>query len=518
MIVKTRVIGRGNKAIYTQLLAKKMGYPLTVTVNGAEIDSITVNGTPKTTIPTIIMPDDTITILFSIDPIDEYPLTVPSSGATVQVLPHGITITDATGAVEITYSAQLATYSNGAMGARLGSSMAFNNTCACGDSVYVLGGTVASGQYASYVSTSYRYDAINRTCTQLSISPTAWIERGIAAYNGSVYLFGGQTSGVGKGSTCQKYDTTTGTLTSIASLPAARSALSYSCITDEETGKIYIFGGAQDNGTWGANYIPKTVYVYDVANNSFSTTTNLPVGLYGVIAAKHGRYVYLFGGTKMYKNGSNWNTTTNTTIYKFNLSTQTFSSISATFPTDRSYLFAYPYNDKIYFVTCQNYASSVTGGTGYLAVFDPTTEQFLPFYPQYNTERYGFGGGFVGNRLYLMGGATKNGRTNTIQYVEVSQTPVATHTVSVSTVSYSTTITVYDGSGTSLGTISAGETKSYTINTGYIVMKVPTNYEVWGTVSSGIEYMGGSLDTGVYVWKVTADGTMTNVNAYEYID
>ncbi|MBR5286215.1 MAG: hypothetical protein IKU30_04890, partial [Clostridia bacterium] len=109
MIVKTRVIGRGNKAIYTQLLAKKMGYPLTVTVNGAEIDSITVNGTPKTTIPTIIMPDDTITILFSIDPIDEYPLTVPSSGATVQVLPHGITITDATGAVEITYSAQLAT-------------------------------------------------------------------------------------------------------------------------------------------------------------------------------------------------------------------------------------------------------------------------------------------------------------------------------------------------------------------------------------------------------------------------
>ncbi|MEO5952863.1 MAG: kelch repeat-containing protein, partial [Chloroflexia bacterium] len=148
-----------------------------------------------------------------------------------------------------------------------------------GQYVYVMGGSNATAQYLNDL---WRWDSGPQTWTQLANMPTGKSNAQAALWNGKIYLPGGY---IGSHITENAiYDIASNTWTTGAPLPATQSGM-----TAAYNGKIYVFGG---------NPGPQSIIrVYDIATNTWSTSSaSLPVATTYGRAITVGNYIYVIGG------------------------------------------------------------------------------------------------------------------------------------------------------------------------------------------------------------------------------
>ena len=156
------------------------------------------------------------------------------------------------------------------------------------DKIYMIGGT-PNGQAGSNVPFIYRYDPLTDTWeTNLASMPEArgWIQGGY--WNGKIYVPGGFTNAVQNSNTLFIYDIASNSWTQGPPLPEARCAYGLAVWN----GNIYVIGGmAPDlyNGT-------KTVYRFNIASNQWTVATSIPLEFDMGGCCYLGDTIYLVGG------------------------------------------------------------------------------------------------------------------------------------------------------------------------------------------------------------------------------
>lgn len=160
----------------------------------------------------------------------------------------------------------------------------------------------------------------------------------------------------------------------------------------ELNGKIYVSGGYPSNRVSVA-----TVQVYDIATDSWSLTTPLPVALNHTVSASVRGKLYVIGG----QSGTGGNGPFVNTVYEFDPARATWTT-RAPMPTERGGGACVVIDGKIY----------VAGGRpprgNDFAVYDPATDtwQRLPDLP---SQRNHVGMAAVGNRIFVAGGRLEAG-------------------------------------------------------------------------------------------------------------
>jgi N-acetylneuraminic acid mutarotase len=123
--------------------------------------------------------------------------------------------------------------------------------------------------------------------------PTARSGCAIAAYNGKIYVIGGEVNGGFTGNN-EVYDPGTNTWQMEASMPTPRAYLSASVVN----GKIYLIGGEEYSST-SPYYIETNVNeVYDPATNTWTTGTPIPAAVYGYASTVINDEIHIVGGSQ----------------------------------------------------------------------------------------------------------------------------------------------------------------------------------------------------------------------------
>lgn len=184
-----------------------------------------------------------------------------------------------------------------------------------------------------------------------------------------VYQLSGHSSS-GKTTSCYRYNTISNTWASIAACPNAvweSSAIGYN-------NKIYVFGGEAviSGNALSSNY----VQIYDIATNSWSMGSSMPVSLMQHKAVRYGNAVYVFGGRT---SSTPTVSTLSNAIYKYSLLSGTWSTLGETLPAGEKNSFgACLGNDNfIYLVGGKNNSTNDAGPfRNTVNIFDPSTELF----------------------------------------------------------------------------------------------------------------------------------------------
>lgn len=195
---------------------------------------------------------------------------------------------------------------------------------------------------------------------QKKILPTPMHWSGVCAYQGKIYLFGGNLNDAAGNTTMsdavQIYDVASDTWTAGTPMPTKR----YLCTAVEVGGKIYVMGGRNFNVP-GAGPLDKNE-VYDPATNTWTTAKATPVPIRGQAATAYNGKIYMIGGNAdPYSNAVN--------IY--DPASDSWST-GAAMPKYLAYGAAVTHGDKIYYIG-GDYATveSPTDIFGGLLIYDP---------------------------------------------------------------------------------------------------------------------------------------------------
>lgn len=120
--------------------------------------------------------------------------------------------------------------------------------------------------------------------------PTARWEMAACAVDGKIYAFGG-LGGLAK---VEEYDPATDTWTSKTDMPTGRSFLECSVIDD----KIYVIGGNDSEGGWGASLA--TVEVYDPATDTWTKKADMSTVRDGAGVSFVNGKLYAMGGSEVH--------------------------------------------------------------------------------------------------------------------------------------------------------------------------------------------------------------------------
>lgn len=134
--------------------------------------------------------------------------------------------------------------------------------------IYIAGGNDINNKSLNSL---YVFDPSENTWTTLTNMPTARFGSGAAAYGDRMYVFGGF---IGNDTSfeiivtdlLEMYDATQQIWTTLASIPEAAGGVS----ATNYGGKIYSIGGSGKQG------VPSSTYYYDINNNNWSSTTEMP--------------------------------------------------------------------------------------------------------------------------------------------------------------------------------------------------------------------------------------------------
>ena len=165
---------------------------------------------------------------------------------------------------------------------------------AVGTRIYVVGGyaDISTGLYA--MTSTLIYDSGANSWSSGAPIPVGDLGIGTAAqaaYNGKVYVMGGDDGDYNSNSTNYEYTIATDSWTLRASMPTARE----NNVAVTLNGKIYVAGGAQGADP---NYAGMTAFeAYDPATDSWATLAPMQVARVSPGIATDGAYVYIYGGT-----------------------------------------------------------------------------------------------------------------------------------------------------------------------------------------------------------------------------
>ncbi len=121
------------------------------------------------------------------------------------------------------------------------------------------------------------------------------LQHAVTAANNKIYVMGGGRAGLAERLRQNwEFDPSTDTWTRKADIPAGGPGSLYGSAVEFE-GKIYIFGGVA--GPPGPIVILNTLFIYDVASDTWSRGRNLPSENFGIAVAVIGRKIYLAYGS-----------------------------------------------------------------------------------------------------------------------------------------------------------------------------------------------------------------------------
>ena len=194
--------------------------------------------------------------------------------------------------------------------------------------IHIWGGRDSSN---AVTNTHQIYSIVNNTWSIGTNMPFSRFGMGYVTVGSIMYIMGGITSSTAI-ATCNSYNYGTNTWTTLASLTSARSL--FKSVYDN--GLIYCMGGYNSS-----NAVTNTNYIYSIANNTFSSGTNMST-------AKRGGSVNCINGFIYYMGGAS---TSGVTVYataeKYNISENSWTSVT-NLPYACEYTVSDVYNDKIY--------------------------------------------------------------------------------------------------------------------------------------------------------------------------
>ncbi len=169
--------------------------------------------------------------------------------------------------------------------------------CAMGDTVYLIGGLVYSGQSFVVSSQIDAWDPATGTLTPKCSLNVARSDPQAVALNGKIYIIGG-LGGSSNQSDCaplksvEVYDPSTNSIGTATPLTTAR--LSFAAATAK--GKIYAIGGlfSTDQGDTALTSVEE----FDPVLNTWTVRQNLPNSRYGCAAASWNDLIYVIGGVE----------------------------------------------------------------------------------------------------------------------------------------------------------------------------------------------------------------------------
>jgi N-acetylneuraminic acid mutarotase len=223
-----------------------------------------------------------------------------------------------------------------------------------------------------------------------SLYPTGYTCQGCAAYNGKIYVFGGD--GSADRNINQAYDWISNSWSLKTNLPRGVRGNAVATLNN----LIYSVGG--NIGT-GSTFTPTNlVYAYDpVTNNWFQKASmNYPRAIAGITVA-NGK-IYVMGG----QIGS---TTYSVNMEEYDPETNTWTPLSSML-TSKAYFGTVTWNGKIYTLGGAYMNGSTSMSTNKIEVFDLTLKRWTTLTTTLPVALQGFACATVNNKIYLMGGYT----------------------------------------------------------------------------------------------------------------
>ena len=153
--------------------------------------------------------------------------------------------------------------------------------------IYAIGGLSGSVQ----VNVNEMYDPSANAWTTETPMPTARSGCAVAVYDDKIYVIGGEDSNGFVGNN-EVYDPQTNTWATEASMPTPRAYLSANVVD----GKIYLIGGEEYSNTSPYYQQTNVNEVYNPANNTWTTATAIPTGVYGYASTVINDKIQIIGG------------------------------------------------------------------------------------------------------------------------------------------------------------------------------------------------------------------------------
>ena len=290
-----------------------------------------------------------------------------------------------------------------------------------GASMNVSLGEVASGIIGN---TMYVVGEANNSTTSYDLGNNTWASTNLAqrpytgnhhaaeVINGKWYLFGGLGAGGGK---VQIYNPSNNTWTLGADMPFAAGSSSSAVVN----GKVYVAGGIVYSG--GTGNTTNRVAMYDPATNTWTEKAPMPQGRNHAAAATDGGKLYIFGGRGV--GSGNDNTVANgfDTLQIYDPATDTWQSSDdagstlAPLPQARGGTGkAVYYNGEFYIMggeTLNGAGATANNVYDRVDIYNPTTNTWR-LGTSMPTARHGIFPILIGQRIYVAGGGTKAGYSN----------------------------------------------------------------------------------------------------------
>ncbi len=218
--------------------------------------------------------------------------------------------------------------------------------------------------------------------------PTGRVTSTACEVNGKIYVLGGASNNGSPGlSAVEEYDPATDTWTTKANMPTARAGLS-ACVIN---GKIYAIGGGL---SWGGVCV-KVVEVYDPATDTWTAKANMPTARANFSTCVVNGKIYAIGGA-IGPDG------VFSVVEEYDPSTDTWTT-KADMPTARNAPSASVVNGKVYVM---GGALSQQQLTSKVEVYDPETNTWSDSTARMLTVRAAFATSVVNGKIYAFGGIT----------------------------------------------------------------------------------------------------------------
>ena len=199
-----------------------------------------------------------------------------------------------------------------------------------GSNIVTVNGDIYSvGGYdgAEYSGAIDRFNPADNTWHKVTDIPNVTVDFGIAAYNDKIYIIGGFNEA--PTDYVQIYDPLSGVWTNGAAMPKRLSGFACGQLGDE----VYVFGGS------GMDGYRKSVYKYNISNNTWQTMNDMPYKTAYASTAIVKSKIYIIGGSN--ENG------VLDEIYAYNSSSDEFNYVSKLNVCRRSCAAAVM-NDRVY--------------------------------------------------------------------------------------------------------------------------------------------------------------------------
>jgi influenza virus NS1A-binding protein len=137
------------------------------------------------------------------------------------------------------------------------------------------------------------YDPVTNQWTTEAPMPTARSGCAVAVYENEIFVIGGEIGNEYVGNN-EVYDPATNTWKTEVSMPIPRADLSASVVD----GKIYLIGGKEYSSTNPYYSETNANEIYDPANNTWTTGTPIPTGVYGYASTVTDNKINVIGGSE----------------------------------------------------------------------------------------------------------------------------------------------------------------------------------------------------------------------------